>query len=335
MKMQLIQKNNPENFLLRRGDSPDVEYRLRLFVGWMHDNNFSLLDADLSLFRDAMLAQGYAKRSVQAMLSTTRERMRDLIRSNEFVTSIKTMMWERNREFSPAELELQLQAVLRQMENNADSRNSRLKDTVLQDRMDDERVWLNGEPMNYLLEHIGDGKHPNIAIRDRAIMAMFLATGIRREELCNLIISDLHKSYQGEAALLVREGKGNKQRAVPYGAMWKRFITPYVLPWLNQHEFKETDPVFQAYWHGSEKLRHRPLNPASINKIFLSFRLPYEGKWIHPTPHALRRTYARMLFQEYGLSTEGIQQNMGHSQIRTTHDYIGILDINFRIPVDN
>ncbi|MBZ0294246.1 MAG: tyrosine-type recombinase/integrase [Anaerolineae bacterium] len=50
------------------------------------------------------------------------------------------------------------------------------------------------------------------------------------------------------------------------------------------------------------------------------------------TPHDLRCSYARNLFLA-GIPTEVIRQNLGHAEVKTTQDYVGVLDGSTRAPV--
>lgn len=56
------------------------------------------------------------------------------------------------------------------------------------------------------------------------------------------------------------------------------------------------------------------------------------GDLVTVTPHDLRRSYARNLFVA-GIPTEVIRQNLGHSDVKTTQTYIGVLDGATRAPV--
>jgi integrase/recombinase XerD len=51
-------------------------------------------------------------------------------------------------------------------------------------------------------------------LRDRAILEIFYSTGIRRAELCNLLLHDVDPA---RGTVMVREGKGRKDRMVPIG----------------------------------------------------------------------------------------------------------------------
>lgn len=335
MENQLAKIGNNKSLLIRPADTKDLRYRLNLFEEWLMDSGYSVMDAELAEFRDDLLERNYAAKTVQATLSTVRERIREMLRNNKFLNSIKHEIWQRDQQLTPGELELQLQSMLRQIENNIDSKNSRVKMTKFQDRADEERLWLNGGLDEELLQQVGEDKSELMALRDRAIVALFLATGIRREELCNLVYEDLVKHYQEQPALLVREGKGNKQRAVVYGELWGRYIVPYVLPWSELIEDSKNpiaQPLFQGFYKGAKKLTGKALNPATINKMLMEQRFDIDGREIYIKPHDLRRTYARMLFQDYQMSVTGIQQQMGHAKQDTTLSYIGVLDVAFRTP---
>lgn len=336
MENHAVVPGNKKTRLIRPSDTMDVRYRLNLFEEWLLDSGYPLIDAELSEFRDDLIERAYSAATVKAVLSTVRERIRELLHNNKFLGSIKHEIWQRDQSLSLTDLEVQLQAMLRQIENNIDSKKSRVNATKIQDRADEETFWLDyAADMDLeLLEMVGENKSELMAERDRAIVALFLATGIRREELCNLIVADLFKHYQGEDALLVREGKGNKQRLVIYGALMERYIKPYVHPWVDK--LNEIDlfnqPLFQGFYKGAKKLSGRAMNPATVNKLLMEQRFDIEGREIHIKPHDLRRTYARMLFEEYGMSVTGIQQQMGHADQDTTLGYIGIIDVRFRTP---
>lgn len=335
MENRLAKIGSKKSQLIRATDTKDVRYRLNLFEEWLMDNGYSIMEAELSEFRDDLLERNYAAKTVRAALSTVRERIHESLRNNKFLTSIKHEIWQRDQKLSPGELELQLQSILRQIENNINSKSSQVKITKIQDRADEERLWLNGGLDAELLEQVGEDKPELMALRDRAIVALFLATGVRREELCNLTADDLFKHYQEEPALLVREGKGNKQRMIVYGALMERYIKPYVNPWVDTIVKISPNfdlPLFQGFYKGAKKLTGKPLNPATVNKMLMQQIFDIDGREIYIKPHDLRRTYARMLFQEYKMSVTGIQQQMGHAKQDTTLDYIGVIDVDFRTP---
>jgi len=149
-----------------------------------------------------------------------------------------------------------------------------------------------------------------LGIRDRAILETFYATGARRSELTNLDLSDLDASNQ---TLLIRKGKGNKDRLLPIGKT--------ALHWLDQY---------------LEKSRPKLLLEVSEQALFLSGygqRLSpgYLGNWVAKTIkaadiqkqgscHLLRHSCATHM-HENGADIRVIQQLLGHARLDTTSIY--------------
>ncbi len=70
----------------------------------------------------------------------------------------------------------------------------------------------------------------------------------------------------------------------------------------------------------------------SVQRMLKRYPISIDGVPTTVTPHDLRRSYARNLFLA-GIPTEVIRQNLGHADVKTTQDYIGILDGPTRAPV--
>ena len=70
----------------------------------------------------------------------------------------------------------------------------------------------------------------------------------------------------------------------------------------------------------------------SVQRLLWRYPISIDGQQRAVTPHDLRRSYARNLFQA-GIATEVIRQNLGHVDVKTTQAYIGVLDGSDRAPV--
>lgn len=70
----------------------------------------------------------------------------------------------------------------------------------------------------------------------------------------------------------------------------------------------------------------------SVQRMLKRYSISIAGVPTSVTPHDLRRSYARNLFLA-GIPTEVIRQNLGHVDVKTTQDYIGVLDGSTRAPV--
>lgn len=152
-----------------------------------------------------------------------------------------------------------------------------------------------------------------LGIRDRAILEVMYATGLRVTELIQLRLSDIHLSM----ALLQTLGKGDKERIVPLGDLAIKWIDIYladVRPMLTK---KNPDEVAlfvnskgkQLTRQGIWKNLKQMVQLAGINKTV--------------TPHTLRHSFATHLL-ENGADLRTVQELLGHADISTTQIYTHI-----------
>ena len=106
-----------------------------------------------------------------------------------------------------------------------------------QDTADSEHLRLKPYQVSALIQA------PGIAnlrgLRDTALMTLMVCTGIRAAEAAALQVDDLRQHLGGELSLRVREGKGAKQRLIPYGPL--NWCLMYVDAWLGRAEIKVSD----------------------------------------------------------------------------------------------
>jgi len=103
------------------------------------------------------------------------------------------------------------------MKNAADPKHSSVKVKVRQERPDSEHLRLTNEQSSALLA--APGVDTIQGLRVTGVIALMLCTGVREAELSDLDIDDLRQHFGGESALHVREGKGCKERLIPYGKL--------------------------------------------------------------------------------------------------------------------
>lgn len=146
-------------------------------------------------------------------------------------------------------------------------------------------------------------------IRDRAILELLYATGMRVSELISLKLTDLNLSFSYIRCL----GKGSKERIVPFGRealLWLKKYLEKVRPELVKRE--GVAPIFltrlgrgftrQGLW---KLLRKYARRTGAEKKI---------------TPHTLRHSFATHLLQG-GADLRSVQELLGHSDISTTQIY--------------
>ncbi len=160
---------------------------------------------------------------------------------------------------------------------------------------------------------------PNLSlkthIRDRAIMEVLYATGIRLNELLCLAI--YHVDLQ-ERVLYIRKGKGGKQRVVPLGRQAAAFVKEY-LEKIRPHYAKKNPKERRLFLLNTG----RAMTPASVRGLLLGYRRQ-AGITTSASPHTLRRTCATHLLAN-GADIRYIQELLGHRSLKTTQAYTKIM----------
>ncbi len=157
-------------------------------------------------------------------------------------------------------------------------------------------------------------------IRDKALLELAYATGMRVSEICRLTMELLDRDHR-----LVRvRGKGKKERIVPYGSKADAALGDYLdlsRPTLARGQ--SSPFVFLNYRGG-------PISRVSFWKMLKRYAeqaaLPAEI-----TPHTLRHSFATHLI-EGGADLRAVQELLGHSSIATTQIYTK-LDMEYLLEV--
>ena len=148
--------------------------------------------------------------------------------------------------------------------------------------------------------------------RDRAILELLYASGLRVSELTGLDLKDVDR---GEQMLRVL-GKGNKQRIIPYGSKAEQALAIY---WPIRNalldkagERGESQALFLN--HNGQRLTNR-----SVARILKKYVRLVNINWdLHP--HSLRHAFATHLLAD-GADLRAIQELLGHSSLSTTQRY--------------
>jgi site-specific recombinase XerD len=210
------------------------------------------------------------------------------------------------------------------VENAIDPEASTVRIGTSQDRPDAGHLRLTSEQASALMA--APGLDTLEGLRDTAVIALLLCTGVREAELVALDVDDLRQELGGELALHVREGKGAKERLVPYGEL--DWVLAIVDRWLAAAGI-EGGPVFRGLYKGGRRLRPGRLSTRAVQLILARYPVAIAGELVHVRPHDCRRTFARRTY-EAGLDLLSISQNLGHSDVKTTLGYIGTLDADRR-----
>jgi integrase/recombinase XerC len=186
---------------------------------------------------------------------------------------------------------------------------------------------LSAEDLNAFLDSVATGesrapKRPRkgarldegrlMVRRDRAILELLYASGLRVSELTGLNLADMDRK---ELMLRVR-GKGSKERIVPYGGKAQTALEAY--------EPLREEILRKAAGRGDRQavfLNHfgTRLTPRSVARIVKKYARLANVNWdLHP--HSLRHAFATHLLAD-GADLRAIQELLGHSSLSTTQRY--------------
>jgi integrase/recombinase XerC len=173
---------------------------------------------------------------------------------------------------------------------------------------------MTEEEMNTFLDRVADAAQTGdpAILRDRAILEMLYASGLRVSELAGL---DLRSVNFGDSFVLVR-GKGDKERIVPFGSKARGALEAY-LP-ARERMLRETRTGSTALYLNVYGQR---LTTRSIDRILKRYVQTYSPDVnVKVSPHSLRHAFASHLLAE-GADLRAIQEMLGHKSLATTQKY--------------
>jgi integrase/recombinase XerD len=167
--------------------------------------------------------------------------------------------------------------------------------------------WLSRDQAQALLQL------PDVAtnkgIRDRAILAVLLGCGLRREECAGLTVEHIQQR-EGRWVVVDLVGKRSKLRSVPVPGWTKAAMDA----WLQRAGI-DRGLVFRRMYGGTVGI-----SAATIFGVVSDYARQLR---VDARPHDLRRTFAQLAYKG-GAPLEQIQLSLGHASIQTTERYLGI-----------
>jgi integrase/recombinase XerD len=152
-----------------------------------------------------------------------------------------------------------------------------------------------------------------LGYRDRAILELLYSTGLRREELNRLQVTDVDWE---EGFVRVNQGKGGKDRVVPLGKIACRYLENYVKsvrPMLLKR--KRTQELFIS-------LKGGPLSRNVLGEI-VKRCVGETGLRKKVSPHTFRHTCATLMLKNRA-NLRHVQELLGHSSLNTTQVYTAV-----------
>jgi len=183
------------------------------------------------------------------------------------------------------------------------------------EQVEDPPKWLDRNERARFIRTVEREKD----MRNTVIMLIFLLSGLRASELCNLKHDDILISER-KGEIIVRTGKGNKRRVVP--------IERDLRYWLGKYM---TERHIGGQWLFASQ-RGEQLTYAGVYQLCESIGIKAKIEGL--TPHVLRHTYGHDLAVK-GVPVQLIAKLMGHRKIENTMIYIAPGKDELQAAVDN
>jgi len=155
-------------------------------------------------------------------------------------------------------------------------------------------------------------------VRDRALLELLYATGLRVTELLGLTLAQVDL----DGGVVTTMGKGRKERVVPVGDEAVRWIRRYLADGRSELSGRGPQPRLFVNARGG------PLSRMGFWKILRAYGIS-AGVSRAISPHVLRHSFATHLL-ERGADLRAIQMMLGHASLSTTQIYTHVLDERLR-----
>jgi len=152
----------------------------------------------------------------------------------------------------------------------------------------------------------------NFSYRNKAMLELIYATGLRVSELINLKLQDIDLTQD----IIRTFGKGSKERVIPIGDYAKEYLEKYIYEYRGSILKRESCEYLFLNNHGKKMTRQGFFK--ILKKIAKEKGIDKEF-----SPHTLRHSFASHLLK-YGADLRTIQELLGHSDISTTQIYTHI-----------
>ncbi len=168
-------------------------------------------------------------------------------------------------------------------------------------------VFVKEKEMDELLDVVPFGNDFN-GIRDKFIISLLYATGMRLSEMVNLKLYDIDT---GQSLIKVL-GKRNKERLIPYYTELKRDIAQYLAAREETFPNAESDILILTS-------KGKPVYPKLIYRV-VNRHLALVSTIKKKSPHVIRHTFATALLN-HGADLNAIKELLGHANLSATEIY--------------
>lgn len=257
----------------------------------------------LGSYVNYLVAEKKSSKTIESYTKYVQQMLDFIQKPVETITFMDITNWKASiSHLSPATIALQVSSVknyfnwLRMCKVITESPAQEVTSPKIKNR---EKHYLSKEDVQAMIETCSN-------LRDKAIIMMYGATGLRVSELISVKLSQITDTHE-----LVILGKGNKERTVFLNDKVYEAIQNYI----TVRPQSNCDNLFLSHWGG-------PIDPCNFNKTLKKIaRNANVEHWEDVGNHALRHACACMYAQN-GVDVSTIRDILGHSSIATTNRYL-------------
>nr|MBQ8253734.1 site-specific tyrosine recombinase XerD [Lachnospiraceae bacterium] len=275
-----------------------MEKEVQGFITYLHNVKKTSNNTELSYKRDlAKVCHFMEQRGVGSVASVKADDLKDYIKDLE-AQNFAAATVSRNIASIKAFFQYMLQQGKISNDVSADLKAPKIEKKIPE--------ILSMDEVAALLEQAG-GDSPK-EIRDKAMLELLYATGIRVTELITLKLTDVNLSM---SFILCKDA--HKERMIPFGNKAKAALARYLDGTRDEMVEDKSSDVLFANCSG------KPMSRQGFWKL-IKFYAKKAGITADITPHTLRHSFAAHLV-ENGADLKSVQEMLGHSDISTTQIY--------------
>ncbi len=285
----------------QRGVSGYMEKEIKAFIAYLHNVKNTSANTEMSYKRDLEKVQHFmADRGVHETAAISEQDLEDYVKyleDNKFAAATVS----RNIASLKAFYHYMVQEGIAKEDLSEPLKAPKIEKKVPEIMSPDEVVRLLEQP---------SGDSPK-EVRDKAMLELLYATGIRVTELITLKLSDINMQMN---FILCRDR--NKERIIPFGMEAKNALARYLDGTRDEMLENKSSDVLFANCSG------QPMSRQGFWKLIKFYAKKADIK-ADITPHTLRHSFAAHLV-ENGADLRSVQEMLGHSDISTTQIYANL-----------
>lgn len=278
-----------------------MEKEIKAFIAYLHNVKNTSTNTEMSYKRDLEKVQHFmAARGIQDITAISEQDLEDYVKyleDNKFAAATVS----RNIASLKAFYHYMVQEGVVPEDHSEPLKAPKIEKKIPEIMSPDEVVRLLEQP---------SGDTPK-EIRDKAMLELLYATGIRVTELITLKISDVNMPMN---FILCRDR--NKERIIPFGTAAKNALARYLGGTRDEMLENKASDVLFANCSG------QPMSRQGFWKLIKYYAKKADIK-ADITPHTLRHSFAAHLV-ENGADLRSVQEMLGHSDISTTQIYANL-----------